>query len=252
MVLLSVVFYFLEKRNTSLDDVDISEHYTRRIIIAGRQNFIWLGLIILTVFIDPNVIEGVPFIDMHGKKVSFIREILQLSIAAMAYLKANKKAMKSNAFDFEPIKEVAFLFFGIFLSMIPALQLLESLGSSGNEALSVNVIYWATGAFSSMLDNAPTYLNFFALTLSMFGYSIGNIEDVRQFLTSENVVYLEAISVSAVFFGALTYIGNGPNFMVKAIAEHTGVKMPGFFPFIFKYTIPYLLPILFIIWLLFF
>lgn len=252
MVLLSVIFYFFEKRNTQLDDVDVSAHFTNKIIINGKQNFIWLALIIGSVFIDPNVIDGIPFIDMHGKKVSFIREIIQLIIAFVAYKKANKHALQSNEFDFEPIKEVAFLFFGIFLAMIPALQLLESAGSSIAEPLSHAVIYWAAGFFSSVLDNAPTYVNFLALSLSMFGLSVNNINDIHTFIASNKVIYLEAISVGSVFFGALTYIGNGPNFMVKAIAEQQGVKMPGFFQYIAKYSIPILLPVLLVVWLLFF
>lgn len=252
MLLLSVIFYFFEKRNTKLDDVDVSSHYTNKIIINGKQNFIWLALIIGSVFLDPNVIEGIPFIDMHGKKVSFLREIIQLAIAFVAYKKANKHALESNEFDFEPIKEVAFLFFGIFLAMIPALQLLESAGSSIAEPLPLSAIYWATGFFSSVLDNAPTYVNFLALSLSMFGLSVNSISDIHAFIASDNAIYLEAISVGAVFFGALTYIGNGPNFMVKAIAEQQGVKMPGFFQYIVKYSIPILLPVLLVVWLLFF
>jgi Na+/H+ antiporter NhaD/arsenite permease-like protein len=86
----------------------------------------------------------------------------------------------------------------------------------------------------------------------MFDLSIHNISDIHQFIESNNVLYLEAVSVGSVFFGALTYIGNGPNFMVKAIAEQQGVKMPGFFQYIAKYSIPVLLPILVVVWLLFF
>jgi Na+/H+ antiporter NhaD/arsenite permease-like protein len=250
MVLLASIFYVLERRNNKLDEVDVSEHYTNRIIVSGQLNFIWLALIVLTVFIDPNVIDGVPYIEMHGKKVSFIREILQLSIAIAAYRMANKKVLAINKFNFEPIKEVGFLFFGIFLSMIPALQLLEASGSSGDK-LSPTMFYWFTGAFSSILDNAPTYLNFFALAMSNNGGSIGNMEQVREFVVQPESVYLVAISIGAVFFGALTYIGNGPNFMVKAIAEQTGVKMPAFFQYMYKYSFVYLLPVLFIIWLLF-
>jgi Na+/H+ antiporter NhaD/arsenite permease-like protein len=86
----------------------------------------------------------------------------------------------------------------------------------------------------------------------MFGLSVNNINDIHAFIASNNVIYLEAISVGSVFFGALTYIGNGPNFMVKAIAEQQGVKMPSFFQYIAKYSIPILLPVLLVVWLLFF
>jgi Na+/H+ antiporter NhaD/arsenite permease-like protein len=248
---LSIAFYFFEKQNKGLDEVDVSTHYSKKIIIDGKRNFVWLGLILLTVFMDPNTIDGIPFIDMHGKKVSFIREILQLLIAVGCYRYANKKALSNNEFDFEPIKEVAFLFVGIFLTMIPALQLLSSMGGGGLK-LSESAIYWGSGVFSSMLDNAPTYVNFFTLTLTMFGYDAQNITDVHAFLASEHAHYLMAVSTSAVFFGALTYIGNGPNFMVKAIAEKAGVKMPSFFGYIFRYSLPILLPILTIIWLVFY
>ena len=252
MASLSMVFYFFEKRNTTLDDVDVSSHYTNKIIITGGHNFIWLVLIIASVFIDPNVIDGVPFIDMHGKKVSFLREIIQLIVAFFAYKRANKHALASNEFNFDAIKEVAFLFFGIFLAMIPALQLLEHAGKSLTEPLSPGMVYWGAGVFSSVLDNAPTYVNFLALSLSMFGLSINNISDIHQLIEGNKVLYLEAVSVGSVFFGALTYIGNGPNFMVKAIAEQQGVKMPGFFQYIAKYSVPVLLPILVVVWLLFF
>ncbi len=249
--ILSIVFLWLEKRNTQLDEVDVSTHYTKKIIINGKRNFIWLGLIILTVFLDPNVIEGFPAIDYHGKKISFIRELLQITIALLCVKYAKKRAMQSNQFSYEPIKEVAFLFIGIFLTMIPALQLLESLGAHMKN-VSPGMIYFGSGIFSSVLDNAPTYVNFFALVMSVFGYSVSDINDVHAFIQSDQVVFLVAISVGSVFWGAMTYIGNGPNFMVKAIAENSGVKMPAFFEYIYKYSIPYLLPVLVLIWLIFF
>lgn len=250
--ILSVVFYFFERSNTLLDEVDVSAHYSGKVIIEGKRNFIWLGLIICTVFIDPNAIDAVPYLDLHGKKVSYIRELLQIGLALGCYRFADKKALQNNVFDFEPIKEVGFLFVGIFISMMPALQLLGGLAGEGQLELSSGFMYWGTGLFSSVLDNAPAYVNFFTLTLTMFGFNAQSIQDVHAFLASEHARYLMAVSVGAVFFGAMTYIGNGPNFMVKAIAEQTGVKMPSFFEYIFKYSIPILLPVLIVIWLVFF
>lgn len=252
--LLLIIFYFFEKRNTELDDVDVSTQYTNKIIINGKRNFIWLLLGIGTVFIDPNVIDNLPCFVIHGKKVSYIREILQLSIAFLCYRTANKHAMQSNEFSFEPIKEVAYLFFGIFLSMVPALQLLEhTMQTAGKEIhLSPSLIYFGSGFFSSMLDNAPTYMNVLAVIMSSLGLSVNNVSHIHQFIQSEDVILLAAVSVGSVFFGAMTYIGNGPNFMVKAIAEHAGVKMPSFGAYISRYSIPVLLPVLLLIWLLFF
>lgn len=251
LMALGAIFYWIDRRNTQLDDVDISAHYTKEIIINGKRNFIWLALIVGTVFLDPNIFEGFPHIVYHGKKISFIRELLQLSIGLTCMLTANKKAMQSNDFDFEPIKEVGFLFYGIFLTMIPALQILESIGSHGTH-LSIGQAYWYTGLASSILDNAPAFINFVTLTLSSFGFSITDVNQVRTFVAGEQFTYIVSISIASVFFGAMTYIGNGPNFMVKSIAEKNGVKMPSFFRYITHFSIPFLLPLLALIWLLFF
>lgn len=252
-VLLSI-FYFFEKRNSSLDEVDVSTHYTNRIIIQGKQNLLWLALGIATVFLDPNIIDGLPFIDFHGKKLSFVRELLQLGAAYFCYKTADKKALQGNDFDFEPIKEVAFLFVGIFMCMMPALQSLEAFAHAQKDTLHLTpmLIYWSSGTFSSVLDNAPTYLNVLALIMSGADLSINSISDIHTLIASERLQQLVALSSGAVFFGAMTYIGNGPNFMVKAIAEQSGVKMPGFGSYIWRYSLPILLPVLILVCLLFF
>ncbi len=251
---LLLIFYFFEKRNTSLDEVDVSAHYTNKIIISGKRNFIWLFLGVATVFLDPNIFETLPYIAFHGKKISFLRELIQLSASFICFRFANKKALQGNNFDFDAIKEVAFLFIGIFLCMMPALQSLESFAvAQGNSlVLSPGLIYWSSGIFSSVLDNAPTYLNVMALILSSKNLSLNSIADVHQFMQTDGVLLLRALSVGAVFFGAMTYIGNGPNFMVKAIAEQTGVKMPNFGKYIWRYSLPILLPVLVLVCLLFF
>ena len=252
--LLLFVFFLVDRKNTKLDDVDTSSHYTNKILINGKRNFIWLAIGIVSIFIDPNLIEGLPHIDMDGKKISYLREIIQLSAAFFCFKFSNKNAMESNEFSFEPIKEVAWLFIGIFLTMIPALQWLEHSAQNPliSNQISVSVAYWFSGIFSSVLDNAPTYLNVFAVVLSKFGFSIDNINDVKLFLKSNNIEFLSALSTGAVFFGAMTYIGNGPNFMVKSIADKAGVKMPSFGEYIYKYSIPYLLPVLIVVWLVFY
>lgn len=252
--LLLFVFFLVDRKNTKLDDVDTSAHYTNKILINGKRNFVWLAIGIVSIFIDPNLIEGLPHIDIDGKKISYLREIIQLSAAFFCFKFSNKNAMESNEFSFEPIKEVAWLFIGIFLTMIPALQWLEHSAQNPliSNQISVSVAYWFSGIFSSVLDNAPTYLNVFAVVLSKFGFSIDNINDVKLFLKSNNIEFLSALSTGAVFFGAMTYIGNGPNFMVKSIADKAGVKMPSFGEYIYKYSIPYLLPVLIVVWLVFY
>ncbi len=252
--LLLFIFFLVDRKNTKLDDVDTSSHYTNKILINGKRNFVWLAIGIISIFIDPNLIDGLPHIDMEGKKISYLREIIQLSAAFFCFKFSNKNAMESNEFSFEPIKEVAWLFIGIFLTMIPALQWLEHRAQNPliSNQITVGVAYWFSGIFSSVLDNAPTYLNVFAVVLSKFGFSIDNINDVKLFLKSNNIDFLSALSTGAVFFGAMTYIGNGPNFMVKSIADKAGVKMPSFGEYIYKYSIPYLLPVLIVVWLVFY
>lgn len=252
--LVILIFLWFERNNKELNEVDVSSHYTNKILINGKRNFIWLGVAIASVFLDPNIFDWVPGIAYHGHHFSIIRELIQLSSAYLAYRFASKTALESNNFDFEPIREVAFLFFGIFLCMMPALQTLEAYAASHKESLTLTpaFVYWSTGLFSSVLDNAPTYINVFTLILSSSGYSIQSIADVHAFLANGDVSLLSAVSVGAVFFGSMTYIGNGPNLMVKSIAENSGIEMPSFGAYIARYSIPVLLPVLTIIYLFFF
>ena len=125
----------------------------------------------------------------------------------------------------------------------------------GAKLITHNTLYWGTGILSGVLDNAPTYLNFLAAAMASSGADITNIDAVRQFAADgydDSALMLRAISVAAVFFGAMTYIGNGPNFMVKSIAEQLGIKMPSFFGYIIRFSLPILLPLFVIVWLLFF
>jgi Na+/H+ antiporter NhaD/arsenite permease-like protein len=172
-----------------------------------------------------------------------------------SYVFANKQALRGNEFTFEPIMEVVFLFLGIFFAMMPALQLISEFASHPENAglITGDSLYWATGILSSFLDNAPTYLNFLSAATGKLGFDMGSFSSVAEFSNDAvGAVYLEAISVAAVFFGAMTYIGNGPNFMVKSIAEERGVKMPSFFGYMIRYSLKVLLPILILTWVLFF
>jgi len=199
---------------------------------AGRFNLFFLAVILGAVFV-----ENPPF----------LREGLMLAAAAGSYLTTKKAVHAANEFDFHPVIEVAVLFAGIFATMIPALEWLHHrapalLGSNPSPA----VFFWGTGSLSAVLDNAPTYLGFLN---TLFGVS--GTDDVAELL-NHRAVHVLAISIGAVFFGAATYIGNGPNFMVKAIAERRGVATPSFLNFIWKFSLPFLLPVLIAIWLLFF
>ena len=255
--LLALVFYIFDKRNTDEDPDEVST-FTGKITVLGVRNFVWLAVIIASVFIDPNVIEGVPAIHYHGQKFSFIRELIMFSVGFLSYRFADQRAIKGNEFNFEPIREVAFIFIGIFGTMMPALALVSEFAQSesGSALITHNTLYWGTGILSGFLDNAPTYLNFLAAAMASEGGDISVVGNVRDYAAGgvyfDSVKNLLAISVAAVFFGAMTYIGNGPNFMVKSIAEQMGIHMPSFFGYILRYSIPILLPIFFLVWLIFF
>jgi Na+/H+ antiporter NhaD/arsenite permease-like protein len=135
--------------------------------------------------------------------------------------------------------------------MIPALQLIAYQARVYSDLLHADSFYWATGILSSFLDNAPTYLNFLSAAMGKYGLNINNSSEVFEFVVQDKI-YLQAISVAAVFFGAMTYIGNGPNFMVKSISERAGIKMPSFFTYMIKYSIPLLIPIFILVWFFFF
>jgi len=200
--------------------------------LAGLPNLFFLAIILGAVFIN------------HPP---FLRESLMVAAAAGSYFTTKKSVHEANEFNFQPATEVAVLFAGIFATMIPALAWLDHgaarvLGPNPSPA----VFYWGAGGLSSVLDNAPTYLGFLSALFGVTG--AGEISG----LLNQYSAHVLSISIGAVFFGAATYIGNGPNFMVKAIAGQRGVRMPSFMEFVLKYSLPFLLPVLIIVWLLFF
>jgi Na+/H+ antiporter NhaD/arsenite permease-like protein len=204
-----------------------------RFELLGGQNFFFLFIILAAVFAKTPV-----------------REIIMIAAAAAAYRFAGKDALKANEFTFAPIKEVAILFAGIFATMVPALDWL-GLNADRLGIKTPGAYYWASGVLSSFLDNAPTYLNFLSAAMGLHHLALGNPSQMSIFI-AEHFRFLQAVSVGAVFFGACSYIGNGPNFMVKSIAEHSGVECPSFVGYILKYSMPVLIPIFTVVWLLFF
>jgi Na+/H+ antiporter NhaD/arsenite permease-like protein len=247
LLVLLAMFYVFDSFNKGNNSND-KEEYTGKIEFKGAKNLIYLAIIIISVFIDPAVISWVPSLS----PLPFgIREIIMFSVVYFSFKKADQEILKANEFDFEPIKEVAYLFVGIFMTMIPALQLIAHEANVLSDKLTAGVFYWATGGLSGFLDNAPTYLNFLSAAMGKFGLDVNVKAEVIEFVGHDDI-YLRAISVAAVFFGAMTYIGNGPNFMVKSICERAGIKMPSFFTYMIKYSIPILIPIFIIVWAVFF
>jgi Na+/H+ antiporter NhaD/arsenite permease-like protein len=258
LTLLTILFYILDKGNKA--DYSFGEDnpdYTNKISLIGMKNFLWLAVVVGAVFLDPNVLEWVPYIAYEGNKFSFLREIIMLTCAYLSFKFADKAALKGNDFNFEPIREVAFIFVGIFGTMMPALELVSNFAQSetGAAMITHNTLYWGTGLLSGFLDNAPTYINFLTAAMASQGASISNLGEVVSYANGgyhDSVQNLMAISIAAVFFGSMTYIGNGPNFMVKSIAEQVGIKMPSFFGYIIRYSIPILIPLFILVWLVFF
>lgn len=246
IALLLVIFYFIDRRSD-----DTNEHslwsQIKSIELKGARNLLFLVAIILSVFLDSSVIPQIPNFSSY---IVGIREISFVIIIMLATKYSSKSVLLENGFNIAPMKEVAFLFIGIFITMIPALEIISHVAARHGESLNASSFYWGSGMLSSVLDNAPTYLNFLTAAMGKFNLDVNSSKDVAYFAMS-NGNYLLSISVGCVFFGAMTYIGNGPNFMVKSISENLGIKMPSFFKYIYLYSLPILLPIFFIIWILF-
>lgn len=259
VICLVSVFMLLDARAEKSEGAEKSAE--RGISIIGKTNFVYLGIIIVSVFLDPAVISGFPSLQELFHLPLGIRELIMFGVAIAAYRTANPDALGGNEFNFEPIKEVAFLFVGIFATMIPALELIGAYAATHAAEFSVTTFYWMTGALSGVLDNAPTYLNFLAGALGKFGLEMTDPQHVIEFASGkassiegdvQSGVYLMAISIASVFFGAMTYIGNAPNFMVKNIAAQSGVNVPDFLEYVYKYSVPVLIPVFGVLWFLFF
>ena len=178
------------------------------------------------------------------------REPLMILTAVGSYLSTPKRIRAANNFNFAPLKEVGWLFLGIFGTMIPVLEYMER--SAGSLGLNSNAaFFWATGLLSGVLDNAPTFLAFFAAALGAHNLDVNEPSHISRFLSGGGHE-LVAISLGAAFFGALTYIGNAPNLLIKAIAEQARVPTPTFVGYIWKFSLPILIPIFALISLLFF
>jgi Na+/H+ antiporter NhaD/arsenite permease-like protein len=176
-----------------------------------------------------------------------LREAVQLALVALSLLLGSQAVRSANRFNYGAIIEVAALFIGIFICMQPAIEILRVKGPNIGLTQPWH-FFWATGSLSSVLDNAPTYVVFFETAAADFP----DQNFARLVNTDSHAAgLLIGISLGAVFMGAMTYIGNGPNFMVKAIAEQSGVKMPSFFGYVILYSIPVLLPLFILVTFIF-
>lgn len=251
-VVLLALYYLIDSYYYKKEDIaDIAKDNgnQKKLCLDGKVNFIYLlGVVLSVAFVNEGYIDIMKDADAPIY-VKFLREIVLLILAALSYFTTSKKTrFDENKFSWAPIVEVAVLFLGIFVTMTPALAYLKAHAAD----LGLNAswqFYYSTGLLSSFLDNTPTAVAFHSVATGLTpdqmaafgGELVAGIPDIL----------LKAICVGAVFFGAMTYIGNGPNFMVKAIAEESGIKMPSFFGYMIKFSLVILLPVYILVQLLF-
>ena len=216
-----------------------------RISVSGTVNIFYLSAILLAVaFINPSQIPAMAAEDAAWY-IRFLREIVLGVIIILSLISTRRRVRRDNHFSWEPITEVAILFVGIFVTMTPALLFLnENAASLG--ITEPSQFFFASGALSSFLDNAPTAVAFHCVAQAL------PIAEGTPIVAGISNQLLTAIALGSVLFGAMTYIGNGPNFMVKAVAENDGVRMPSFFGYIFKFSLIVLLPTYILMALVFF
>ncbi len=250
--LLLIIYYFVDRYYYAKEDwtnlANDSLEY-EKLRLTGSINFVYLiGVILSVAFINEGTIpqmgeENAPL------WLKFLREIVLLSLTGLSLYTTKKEVRYTqNKFTWAPIIEVAVLFLGIFTTMTPALAYLKAHAAE----LGLNTpwqFYDSTGMLSSFLDNTPTAVAFHSVATGltaeqMTAFACPIVAGIPEIL-------LKAISLGAVMFGAMTYIGNGPNFMVKAIAEESGIKMPSFFGYVLKFSLVVLLPIYIIVQLIF-
>lgn len=258
LTLYFIIDSFYYKKEGPLPE-DNEKHPIR---IEGAFNLIFLLGVIAGVLFSGMVDLG--SITIYGLHIAYQNEVRDLWIIIMGLLSlhfTSKEIRKGNDFNWFPILEVAYLFAGIFMTIIPALAILKA-GEHGALASLVQAVkspaqyFWVTGGLSSFLDNAPTYLTFFNSALGSLGLSEAHVRaafaagDVAKELP-QFISLLVPISIGAVFMGANTYIGNAPNFMVKSICEESDIPMPSFFGYIFKWSLPILIPTFLLVMFLF-
>ena len=241
--------YFFKKENISIE----IEENPEKLGLEGAFNLLLLagvvGGVLLSGFWKPGISFSIYYVDVELQNI--VRDILLLGLTYASWVLTSQSIREANEYTWFPIVEVAKLFAGIFITIIPAIAILKA-GTQG--ALSgvvasvtsndqpINYMYfWMTGILSSFLDNAPTYLVFFNTAGGDPSLLMGDLYQT-----------LLAISAGAVFMGANTYIGNAPNFMVKSIAETSGIEMPSFFGYLIKWSIPILVPLFIVLTFIFF
>ncbi len=259
VIILLVIYFILDTYHYRKEGVSAPEEegVKEPLKLEGVYNFLFLAGIIGSVLMSGIVDWGeVNTLGIHRSIQDWARDGLLILMGILSLVATPIQLRDDNDFTWFPIIEVAYLFIGIFITMIPCLLILKA-GSHGALAFLTNGVtqpvhyFWATGGLSAFLDNAPTYLTFFNSALGAFYSGMTEAQAVPLLMT-ESAIYLKAISAGAVFFGACSYIGNAPNFMVRSISEEAGTPMPSFFGYILKYALLFLVPTFVIVTFVFF
>ncbi|MCK5508074.1 MAG: sodium:proton antiporter [Desulfobacterales bacterium] len=258
--ILLTIYFILDTyhyKKEGLTSAPVEEGEKEPLKLVGLHNFLFLGGVVGAVLISGIVDWGeVSTLGVHRAVQDWARDGFLVVMGTLSLLTTSKMIYEDNEFSWFPIIEVAYLFIGIFITMVPCLLILKA-GLKGEMAFLISAVkepihyFWVTGALSGFLDNAPTYLTFFNTALGAFYPGMPEAQAVPLLMT-ETSIYLKAISAGAVFFGAFSYIGNAPNFMVRSIAEEGGTSMPSFFGYILKYSLVFLLPTFVVVTLIFF
>jgi len=257
-----VIDHRLMRRELDLRPTHELPHTRTSFAVVGTHNFVLLlgilGAVLLSGFWRTPSFE---WFGIHVSYANLVRDLAILAIGLVSMASTPRALRDENGFSWEPITEVAYLFFGIFVTIIPALAILRAGADGSLGALIVRVTepwqyFWISGALSSFLDNAPTYLTFMTLALGRLGIDPGQVGPILTGAlplpdAATFAAYLKAVSVGSVLMGANTYIGNAPNFMVLSIAKEHGVKMPSFFGYML-WSAGILIPIFIIATLIFF
>ncbi len=234
--------YYYKKEDWTALSADAREAQPLR--ITGCINLVYLVLVVISVaFINPQFLPAMGEADAPVY-LKFFREIVLVLLIFMSLYTTKKEVREANKFSWGPIIEVGVLFIGIFTTMTPTMAYLNAHAQELGLTQPWQFFYCA-GALSSFLDNAPTAVAFHTVATGL------PVADGTTLVAGVPEIMLKAIAMGSVFFGAMTYIGNGPNFMVKAIAEENKVKMPSFFGYMIKFSLIVLLPIYIIVQLIF-
>lgn len=239
--------YYYRKEHWTALSADSREYVPLK--LSGKVNFIYLvGVVLAVAFINPTFIENMN-VESAPLYIRFARELALIVLTLLSLVTTSHHIrFKKNKFSWMPITEVAILFIGIFVTMTPVLAYLSThaaelmLSTPGH-------FYYATGLLSSFLDNTPTAVAFHTVAMAMPPAEMAAMDSTM--MAGVPTILLKAISLGSVLFGAMTYIGNGPNFMVKAIAERRGIKMPSFFMYVLQFSLVVLLPVYILVQLIF-